>query len=379
MRIICAPDSFKESMTALEASAAMARGVHRVAPTAECVQLPMADGGEGTCRTLVAALGGELRAAAVHDGLGRPIIAEFGLVPSDRMAIIEVAGAYGLELLTPSERNPLVTTTRGVGELVRATLDAGARHLVIGLGGTATNDAGTGLLSALGVRFLDSSGAELPAGGAALLDLDEVRFDGIDQRLRDCRIEIACDVTNPLLGETGASTVFGPQKGARPDDVALLDRALTHWAEVVEAATGVPVRELAGAGAAGGLGAAFLTSTSAILVPGVELVMRSVRFDEQAAAADYVFTGEGSVDAQSCAGKVPWGVAKAAGKLGVSTVVFGGRVDDAIASETHGPVLAYVPIVRGITDLPTALHDGQANLELATAMACQLMLAAPER
>ncbi len=375
MRIVCAPDSFKESMTAIEASEAMARGIHQVLPTAECVLLPMADGGEGTCRTLVAALGGELRVTTVHDALGRPITAEFGLVPEAGLGIIEVAAACGLEQLVPGERDALVTTTHGAGELVRAALDAGVRHLVIGLGGTATNDAGSGLLSALGVRFLDSSGAELAAGGAALLDLAEVELDGLDPRLRECRIELACDVSNPLLGEAGASAVFGPQKGATPEEVALLDRALARWADVVETATGVRVREQAGAGAAGGLGAAFLATTPAELVPGVELVMRSVRFAEQVVGADYVFTGEGSVDAQSRAGKVPWGVAAAASALGVPTVVFGGRVDAALAAEPDSPVLAYVPIVREVTDLATALQDGPKNLELAAAMVCKLLFA----
>jgi len=376
MRIVCAPDSFKESMTAVEASAAMALGIHRVLPTAECVLLPMADGGEGTCRTLVAALGGELRVTTVHDALGRPIAAEFGLVPETGTAMIEVASACGLEQLLPHQREALRTTTFGVGELVRAALDAGARHLVIGLGGTATNDAGSGLLSALGARFLDSSGVELTAGGAALLDLAEVDLDGLDPRLRECRIELACDVSNPLLGQTGASAVFGPQKGAGPEEVALLDVALTRWADVVEAATGVRVREHAGAGAAGGLGAAFLATTAAELVPGVELVMRSVRFGEHVTGADYVFTGEGSVDAQSRGGKVPWGVAAAAGALGVPTVIFGGRVEIAMADDTDSAVLAYVPIVREVTDLATALKDGPKNLQLATAMACQLLFAA---
>jgi len=290
-----------------------------------------------------------------------------------------VAEACGLEQLVPGERNALLTTTFGVGELVRAALDAGARHLVIGLGGTATNDAGAGLLSALGARFLDSSGADLAHGGAALIHLAEVELDGLDPRLRDCQIELACDVSNPLLGQAGASAVFGPQKGAGPQEVALLDQALTRWADVVEAAPGVSVRERAGSGAGGGLGAAFLATTSAELVPGIELVMRSVQFAEQLVGADYVFTGEGSVDAQSRAGKVPLGVAAAASAQDVPTVVFGGRVEDALADKSNSPVLAYVPIVREISDLTTALHDGPKNLQLAAAMACQLLVAPKDR
>lgn len=373
MRIVCAPDSFKESMSAVEASAAMSRGIRRVAPAAEVTLLPMADGGEGTCRTMVAALGGELRLARVQDALGRPITAEFGLVPADGLAILEVAAACGLEQLSPSERDPRRASTAGVGELLLAALDAGARHLIVGLGGSATNDAGTGMLTALGARFTDAAGSALPPGGASLAALAEVDLGGLDARLADCRIEVACDVDSPLLGSRGASAVFGPQKGAGPADVALLDHALGRWADVVEAATGVSVRDRAGAGAAGGLGAAFLAATPAALVPGVELVMRCVDFTARVRGADYVFTGEGSVDAQSRSGKVPWGVALAAAALGVPTVTFAGRVDPALADEADGPALAYVPITRGVTDLPTALAEGPANLEAAAAMVLRLL------
>lgn len=373
MRIVCAPDSFKESMTAVEAAAAMSRGIRGVLPTAEVTLLPMADGGEGTCRTMVAALGGELRVAPVHDALGRPITAEFGLVPQQGLAIVEVAAACGLEQLSPAERDPLTTSTAGVGELLLAALDAGARRLVVGLGGSATNDAGTGMLTALGARFTDAAGSVLHPGGGSLADLAAVDLSGLDPRLAGCRIEVACDVDSPLLGPRGASAVFGPQKGAGPADVLALDAALTRWADVVEPATGVAVRDHAGVGAAGGLGAAFLAATPATLVPGVDLVLSCVDFARRVRGADFVFTGEGSVDAQSRSGKVPWGVALAAAALGVPTVVFAGRVDATLAADSDSPALAYVPIVRGVSDLATALAEGPANLEAAAAMAVRLL------
>lgn len=212
MRIVCAPDSFKESMTAVEAAAAMARGVRRAVPDAECLELPLADGGEGTCRTVVTALGGEFVAVPAHDALGRPITAEFGFVRKAGVAVIEVAAACGLEGIAPAERNPLLATSFGVGEVVRAALDLGARHLVIGLGGTATNDAGAGMLTALGATFMDADGERLPPGGAALARLATVRLDGLDPRLAGCRVELACDVTNPLLGDAGTSC--SPAKAA---------------------------------------------------------------------------------------------------------------------------------------------------------------------
>lgn len=362
LRIICAPDSFKESMTAAKAAAAMARGIRRAQPDAECVEVPLADGGEGTCRTVVAALGGELVEVAAHDALGRPITAEFGWVAESALAVVEVATAAGLELIAPAERDVRVASTYGVGEVMRAALDAGARRLLIGLGGTATNDAGVGLFSALGVRFLDSGGELLPFGGAALARLASVDLAGLDPRLSEVRIDLASDVTNPLLGPSGASAVFGPQKGADTAAVAELDAALTRWADVVEASLGVNVRDRAGAGAAGGLGAAFLAFARAELVPGVELVGRIVRLAERLAGADYVFTGEGSADSQSLAGKVPHGVAALAASVGVLTVVFAGRVEPGLSSDD---VLAYIPISAAETDLPSALVAGERNLELA--------------
>lgn len=362
LRIVCAPDSFKESMTAVQAAAAMARGIRRAVPDADCVEVPMADGGEGTCRTLVAALQGVSVPVPCHDALGRPIVGEFGWVADRRLAIVEVAAGAGLELVPTHLRDVRTASSFGAGELLRAALDAGASELLVGLGGTATNDAGAGLFSALGVRFLDSAGEPLPSGGEALARLASVDCAGLDPRLAAVRIELASDVTNPLLGPSGASVVYGPQKGADAAAVTELEAALTCWADVVESSLGVSVRDRAGAGAAGGLGAAFLAFTGAELVPGVELVSRAIGLAEHIVGADYVFTGEGSVDAQSLAGKVPHGLAALAAAVGVPTVVFAGRVQPGLSS---ADVLAYVPISGTVADLPAALAAGEWNLELA--------------
>jgi len=374
MRIVCAPDSFKESMTAAAAAAAMARGIRSAIPDAEVAELPLGDGGEGTAATLTAALHGRMIRSRCTDALGLPITAEYGWVERDRLAIIEVAAACGLEQVPSSGRDPRVTTTYGVGELVRDALDRGARELIVGLGGSATNDAGAGMLTALGARFLDSEGNELARGGAPLAGLARLNRSNLDPRLAKVRVRIACDVTNPLLGPSGASATFGPQKGADERVVAELDAALRNWAKVIELSLGVRVRDRAGAGAAGGLGAAWLAfAPRAELVPGVELAMEAIGLREELERADVVFTGEGSFDAQTSGGKVPWGVARLAGEMGVPVVVFAGRV--AAAAEIPPGVCAAVPIGAGPTTLEDALASGELNLERASHMVSRLLTA----
>lgn len=372
MLFICAPDSFKESMSARAAAEAMERGIRRVHPDAEVLLHPMADGGEGTGAVLAAALGGRTVEVPCHDALGRPAIGRVSFVAERSLAVIEVADACGIEALAPAERDARVTTTRGVGELVRAALDLGATTLLVGLGGSATNDAGAGMLTELGARFLDAAGEELPAGGAALAVLASVDLRGIDPRLASTRVLLACDVDNPLLGDRGASAVFGPQKGADASTVAELDGALARWADAVEAVTGRAVRDRPGAGAAGGLGAAFLACGDARLESGATTVLDLIGFDERLAEATVVFTGEGSLDAQSLAGKVPLRVAERAAAAGVPTVVFAGRVDPEVEAHPPAGVVAVVPIVREVGDLAEALARGPENLERAAAMACRL-------
>lgn len=371
MRVVCAPDSFKESMSASCAAEAMTRGVLRVSPEADVVQVPLADGGEGTCSAMETSLGGERVSVNCTDPLGRPIIASFLHLPSRGMAVVEVAAAAGLELLTSQERDPGLTSSRGAGELLRAALDLDVREVLVGLGGSATNDAGAGMLSALGVRFLDSRGDSLPPGGAALMKLAEVDLSELDPRLRTVAITLASDVTNPLLGETGASGVFGPQKGASQELVRTLDAALQRWSGVVETATGRSVRSRPGAGAAGGLGAAFLAFTNAELRPGAEVVMEAVGVDSKLQGASVVLTGEGSWDIQSTMGKAPAAVAARAAGHGVPSVVLAGRVSP-VEPLPRG-VIAAVPILPAATELSRALRDGPVNLENATATTMRLL------
>jgi glycerate kinase len=372
--VVCAPDSFKESMTALVAAEALAKGVRRVLPDAECRIVPMADGGEGTTQTLVDALGGELVTLPCVDALGRPTAATYGRVPDRELAVIEVAAACGLAGIAPPERDVRRATSRGVGQLLRHALDSGARRLLVGLGGSATNDAGTGMLTELGVRFLDADGADLAPGGAALADLARIDLGGLDPRVAECRIDLACDVDNPLLGARGASHVFGPQKGADAATVLELDAALARWADVVEPSLGRSVRDLAGAGAAGGLGAAFLGFSDAAPRPGVELVAEAVGLASAVAGADWVFSGEGRIDAQTRHGKVPWGVAAVARSAGVPVVLFGGQVDPS-ADDLREHVARLVPVSADAPSLADALRRGPVYLARAAEQVARELLA----
>lgn len=362
MRIVCAPDSFKESMSALTAAESMASGVRRVRPDAECVLVPMADGGEGTVDALNDALGGTLGSVRCHDALGRPVSAQYSYVESKRLAVIEIAAASGLAQVGPGDRDVLRATSYGTGELISAALDRGARRFIIGLGGSATNDAGAGMISALGARLLNSQGAVIAPGGAALARLASVDLSGMDPRLGECEFELACDVDNPLLGPTGASAVFGPQKGASPEMVAVLDAALANWADVVEAATGRAVRHRAGAGAAGGLGAAFPAFLNCSMRPGVEIVVDAVSLAQRIEGADWVFTGEGGIDFQTLHGKTPWGVLQVARSHGVKVIMFGGLVAPEAAELLDQGVNELVSIVPQGQPLAEALRRGPQNL-----------------
>lgn len=371
MKVVLAPDSFKESMTAPQAAAAMARGVKQVVPDADCRLVPMADGGEGTARALVAARGGDLKPIPARDALGRPRTCEIGLLPND-VAVIEIASAVGLEAIPPEERNPMVASSAGVADQVTAALDAGAQRLIVGLGGSATTDGGAGLLVGLGAHLRDSDGATLPAEPAGLDRVHSIDLSGLDPRLRAVDIELACDVSNPLLGPTGASAVFGPQKGANPAQVARLDHALTVLVEAVEAAIGRSIRDVPGAGAAGGLGAAFL-ALGAHRRPGVEVVMDATGLADIVAGSDLVLTGEGSIDSQTFAGKVPAGVAAQARRHAVPVVAFAGRVDASTEAQRDTGFLALVPILSEVMSLPEALAAGSDNLERAVARTMRLL------
>ncbi|MBO0677168.1 glycerate kinase [Mycolicibacterium sp. S2-37] len=363
MKIVLAPDSFKESMSAARAIAAMQDGVRSVLPDADCVGVPMADGGEGTVDAVVDALDGEHVSVEVADALGRPVSARYGHVADRRLAVIEMAAASGLEQVAPQDRDVLRASTSGVGQLISDALDRGAQEFVVGLGGSATNDAGAGMLTALGARLIDAAGDPLPPGGAALARLDRIDLDGLDPRLTGVRIRLACDVTAPLLGPGGASAVFGPQKGATPADVEVLESALATFARVAGAAhAGTP-----GAGAAGGLGFALLEFLGATARPGVEVVAETVGLEQALTGAQWVFTGEGSVDAQTMLGKTPFGVAQVAGRTGARVAIFAGRVaPDASVLLDHG-VDEIIGITAEGTPLAQALRDGPASLARAAA------------
>ncbi|WP_241217066.1 glycerate kinase [Bifidobacterium goeldii] len=344
----------------------MARGIKKADPEAEVRCLPMADGGEGTTRALVDATSGVMRSVTVHDPLGRPITASFGMLGDGTTAVVETAAASGLGLLKSGERDPLITSSYGTGELIRAALDAGAQRILIGLGGSATNDAGAGILQALGAKLLNSLGEELASGGAALAGLDHVDLDGLDPRLAEVEIVAACDVTNPLTGPNGASAVFGPQKGASATDVELLDKSLTRFAIVVERQLEVHIADQPGAGAAGGIGAALLAFLHARFMPGVDLVIEQAGLDAAAQWADVVFTGEGSIDFQTKFGKTPAGVAKTAKKYGRPVIAVAGHIGRGIDELHEAGIDAVFGIAPGAASLENLLEHAADNVTFTT-------------
>jgi len=363
VKILIAPDSFKESMTAVAAAEAMARGVRKAAPEAQIGMVPMADGGQGTVATMVAATGGRIISAEVTDPLGKKIKAQFGILGDGRTAVIEMAAASGLMLVPPERRNPLVTTTFGTGETIKAALGSGVKKIIIGIGGSATNDGGAGMAQALGAHLLNATGRDLPFGGAALAGLERIDASGLDPRLKNVELDVACDVTNPLLGEKGASAVFGPQKGATPETVKQLDAALAHYADILQRDLGKDVRNEPGAGAAGGLGAGLMAFLGARLRRGIEIVIDAVNLRERMKGCDLVLTGEGAMDRQTVFGKTAIGVAKVAQSLGIPVIaIVGGIGDGAEEVMSHG-ILAYFSIVNRPMTLEAAMANAPALTE----------------
>lgn len=365
-RYLCAPDSFKESLTAMEAARAMAQGIENADHDAEVRCLPMADGGEGTARALVDATGGSMRAVPVHDPLGRPVEGHFGLLADGTTAVVETAEASGLALLEAKERNPLIASSYGTGELMLAAVRSGAKRIIVGLGGSATNDAGAGLLQALGVRLLDKNGNDLAHGGAALANLTTIDISTMDPALKNVAITAACDVTNPLTGPTGASAVFGPQKGASQADVATLDAALAHFAQVIDSQLGVAVNDVPGAGAAGGIGAALKGFLNAEFRPGIAIVIEQSGLDAAAQWADVVFTGEGSIDFQTKFGKTPAGVAETAKRHGKPVIAVAGHIGTGIDELHEVGIDAVFGIAPGAASLSELLADAAANVTRTT-------------
>jgi glycerate kinase len=376
VKIVVAPQALKGSLDAADVGEAIAAGVRAVAPRADIEVVPVADGGEGTVTALVAATGGEIYTATVTGPLGEPVQATWGTLgdqsgaSAGRTAVIEMAAASGLPLVPPARRDPRITTTRGTGELLRAALDAGCTRILIGIGGSATNDGGAGMAAALGGRLLDAGGAELPSGGAALALLARIDTSGLDPRLRQTEVLVACDVTNPLTGPTGASAVYGPQKGATPEMVAALDAALAHYALVLTRDLGADVASVPGAGAAGGLGAGLMAFTGASLVPGARLVLDTLDFDARVAGAALVITAEGQLDSQTAYGKAVGAVAAAAHKAGAGVVALAGRIAMGDATLAALGIDAALPLADG----PLALEESMARAaELVTAAASRAM------
>lgn len=323
-RIVVAPQAFKGSLDAPDVAQAIARGVRQVFRDADIVLLPVADGGEGTVRALVESSGGKTVTTRVVGPLEQPVNATWGILGDGQTAVIEMAAASGLPLIPRSQRDPMRATTYGTGELIRHALDRGVRKLIVGIGGSATNDGGAGMATALGARFINAAGSELPLGGGYLGQLERIDAQGLDSRLVDVDVEVACDVANPLTGPEGASAVYGPQKGADARMVRHLDAALEHYADVVKRDLGRDVRNIPGAGAAGGLGAGLMAFAGAHLAPGVEIVFEAIDLDGKLRGADLVITGEGRMDSQDVYGKAPMEVAKRAKRMGIPSIAIVG-------------------------------------------------------
>ncbi len=376
MKIVIAPDSFKENLTSLEVASALERGIKRVRPRAKCIKVPMADGGEGTVQSLVDATGGKIVKKRVMGPLGEPVTARYGILGDGTTAVIEMAEASGLPLVPRERRDPLRATTFGTGELILDAIERGVSAIVIGIGGSATVDGGTGMAQALGVSFLGGNGLALtePGCGALLERITEVDIHGLDPRVRKTRITIACDVENPLCGPRGAARVFGPQKGATPEMVEVLDRNLRHLATLIKRDLGIDVLRVAGGGAAGGLGAGLIAFARAKLKRGVDLVIDAVGLAKHLRGADLVITGEGRVDFQTAFGKTPAGVAKAARKLKIPVVAIGGGLaDDARGVFEHGIDALEAGAARDM-DLAEALRLSRAHLENAGERVMRLVL-----
>ncbi len=365
-KIVIAPQEFKGSLTAIEIARAIQAGVSRAMPDAQTVLAPVADGGDGTLQSLVDSSGGHIESATVTGPLGEEIVAEWGALGDGKTAVIEMARSSGLALVDLDARDPRTATTRGVGELIAAALNAGQTSFIIGIGGSATNDGGAGMMQALGASLLDSRGRELAPGGAALAGLDRIEVSDLDPRVRTAGVVVACDVNNPLCGPTGASAVFGPQKGATPEIVAELDAALSHFADIIERDLGADVRDRAGAGAAGGLGAGLMALLDAELRAGVDIVLDAVKLDDQLDGADLVITGEGQIDASTVFNKAPVGVARLASKRGIPVIALSGS----LGAGYEGVHELGIDAVFTLVDRPMTLDEALEDTErLVSALA----------
>ncbi|MEH7387511.1 glycerate kinase [Bacillus sp. JJ1521] len=362
--MVIAPDSFKGSVTAMEAAISIEKGIKNAFPNAETILIPVADGGEGTMENLVSSTKGHKVPVTVTGPLGRPVEAYFGVLGDNETCIIEMANASGLDLISRSERDPLTATTYGTGELIKRALDDGYRNFVLAIGGSATNDGGVGMLQALGMQILDKSGKKIGFGGGALNQIHEVLIDQFDKRIYESHFLIASDVENPLIGDNGASRVFGPQKGATDEMVQILDQNLTHWGNVVEQLTGIRLHDMPGAGAAGGIGGAFQAFFPSTMKRGIDVVIQYSKLKENLEGADLVITGEGQVDFQTAYGKTPMGVAQTAKELNIPTIVIAGSIGERIQTLYQYGIIGVFSIINRPISLDEAMKESKKLLEL---------------
>lgn len=365
-KYVVAPDSFKESMTAKEVCDAMEKGIKKADSAAEVIKVPMADGGEGTVDSLVDATNGQRVIGEVTGPLGNKISAYYGILGNGTTAVIEMAKASGLEIVEKKKRNPMITTTFGTGELIRDALDHNVKEIIIGLGGSSTNDGGSGMAQALGAKLLDQNNNQISFGGGNLDKLDKIDISDLDSRLQDVKIILASDVTNPLIGKDGASRVFGPQKGATPEMVEKLENNLQHYAKIIKSDLNKDVASVSGAGAAGGLGAGLMAFTTCKMRQGVDIAIEVTKLEEKVKSADYVFTGEGGTDFQTKFGKTPYGVAKLGKKYHKPVISLAGYLGEGIDSLYSEGFTAIFGIIPGACDLSTALKNGPSNVARTT-------------
>ncbi len=357
MKILIAPDSFKHCLTAMEVARYLEEGIHKILPEADTKTLPLADGGEGTVRTLVDVTGGNIYSVRIHDPLMREIESFFGVLGDNKTAIIEMAAASGIELLQPEERNPFYTTTYGTGELIKAALDRNCTKIIIGIGGSATNDGGAGMVQALGGKLMDREYKQIKKGGLGLENLSKIDISTLDKRIEKCKITVASDVENMLIGPNGATMVYGPQKGANAEMVEKLEQNLKHYANKIEEFTGKKIRNIKGAGAAGGLGAGLIAFTSAEIKPGFQIVSEIVNLKRNIQWADYIITGEGKIDYQTQYGKTPYGVARMAKKYSKIVIAIAGTLENKYEELYQKGFDLILPIIEKPMQLEEAIRE----------------------
>ena len=359
MRVVIAPDSFKECLSATKVTEAISVGIKRVTPEAEIVCIPIADGGEGTVESLVTATNGKIIYVPSVDALNRPIQSFYGVLGYSKTAVIEMAAASGIELILPEDRNPLITSTYGTGILLKAVMDAGFTEIIIGIGGSATNDGGAGMAQALGFKLLDESGKPIGFGGGSLKNLQSIQNSNLHHQLKNVKIKIACDVTNPLLGPSGASRVYGPQKGASPEMIETLEKNMKHFSGILEHTFGTDFANIPGAGATGGLGAGLMAFCDAEIIPGFTLISQLTNLEDHIRNADLVFTAEGKIDSQSASGKTIGGVAKLGKKYGVPVIALAGMVNNDLAELYQQGITSAFAIGDG----PMSINESKSRAE----------------